>query len=205
MMAQVYRFLTLTPSPLPLSLHLYFFSNILCVPAMSKNFISFSTLYVDNPINVLFFDSFFQMQDCQIGVTLVHGQCKDSVYYWPKSVPLQSLALSLSSLAWSSLAYIFMCHSRLGHPSFPKFEEFLSVLSISFLEEHLCSFSYSSYSINKSHKLSFAKSSITSFSPLDVIFFYVWTSPVSSSDGFHYYIIFVDHFTKVYLVLSITS
>ena len=42
----------------------------------------------------------------------------------------------------------------------------------------------------------FAKSSITSSSPLDVIFSNVWISPVSSSDGFNYYVIFVDHYTK---------
>ena len=89
-----------------------------------------------------------------------------------------------------------MWHSCLGHLSLPKFQKFLSVLSISFPEKHLCSFSYNSYSINKSHKLPFSKSSITSSSPLDVIFFYLWTSPVSSNDGFQYYIIFFDNFTK---------
>ena len=36
-----------------------FFFNVLHVPAMSKNLVSVSTLCVDNPINVLFFDSFF--------------------------------------------------------------------------------------------------------------------------------------------------
>ena len=45
-----------TSLPTPL-----FFSNILHVPAMSKNLISVSNLCVDNPKNVLFFYSFFQM------------------------------------------------------------------------------------------------------------------------------------------------
>ena len=89
-----------------------------------------------------------------------------------------------------------MWHNGLGHPSFPIFQKFLSVLSIYFPKEHLCSFFYNSYNINKSHKLPFAKSSITSSSPLDVVFSDVWTSTVASSDGFHYYAIFVDHFTK---------
>ena len=89
-----------------------------------------------------------------------------------------------------------MWHNRLGHLSLPIFCKFFSVLSISFSEEHLCSFSCNSCNINKSHKLPFVKSSITYSSPLDVIFFDVWTSAVSSSDGFHHYIIFVDHYTK---------
>ena len=57
-------------------------------------------------------------------------------------------------------------------------------------------FSYTSCNINKNHKLPFTKSSIAFSSPLDVIFSDVWTSPISSFDGFNYYVIFVDHYTK---------
>ena len=35
------------------------FTNVLHVPAMSKNLISVSALYADNPFNVIFFYSFF--------------------------------------------------------------------------------------------------------------------------------------------------
>ena len=93
-----------------------------------------------------------------------------------------------------------MWHSRLGHPSLRIFRKFLSFLNISFPEEHFCSFSYNSCNINKSHKLPFAKSSITSSSPLDIVFSDVWTLLVSSSDGFNYYVIFVDHCTKYILL-----
>ena len=55
------------------SLDLYFFSNVLHVLAMSKNLISVLAFCTDNPINVLFFESFFQVQDRQMGVHLVHG------------------------------------------------------------------------------------------------------------------------------------
>ena len=94
-----------------------------------------------------------------------------------------------------------MWHNRLDHPSLPIFHKFLSVLSISFPEEHLCSNSCNPCKINKSHKLPFVKSSIASSSHLDVIFSDIWTSRVSSSDGFHYYVIFVDHYTK-YMVFT---
>ena len=68
---------SLTSLPTPL----FFFSNVLHMPTMSKNLISVSALCADNPINVLFFDSFFQVQDCHIGVTLVHRKRRDGVYY----------------------------------------------------------------------------------------------------------------------------
>ena len=163
---------------------------------MSKNLISISALCANNFINVLLFYSFFQVQDHHRRITLVREQRRDDVYYWPKSVPHQSSALDVSSSARSSLIAIFMWLNRLSHPSLPNFQKFLSVLSICFPEDHLGSFSCSSNNINKSHKLPFAKSSITTSSPLDVILSDVWTSAVSSSDGFHYYVIFVDHFTK---------
>ena len=136
------------------------------------------------------------MQDCHKGVTLVREEHRDGVFNWPKSVPLWSSALVLSSLVWSSFSAIFMWHSRLTHPSLDIFRKFLSVPNISFPDDYLCSFSCTSCNINRSHKLPFAKSSITYLYHLDVIFSDVWTSPISFSDGFHYYVIFVDHCTK---------
>ena len=60
---------------------LLFFTSVLHVPVMSKNFISISAFYTYNPINVLFFYSFFHVQDRHMGVTLVHRQHRDIAYY----------------------------------------------------------------------------------------------------------------------------
>ena len=49
------------------------FSNVLHVPTMSKNLIYVSALCANNPLNVLFFKSFFQVQDHHTGVTRVRG------------------------------------------------------------------------------------------------------------------------------------
>ena len=103
---------TLPSLPTPL-----FFINVLHVPVMSKNLISVFALCVNNPVNVLFFYSFFKVQDHYTGVTLVRRQHRDGVYYWPTSVPLRSSTLVLSSLARSLFFTISMWHSRLGHPS----------------------------------------------------------------------------------------
>ena len=178
---------TLPSLPTPL-----LFTNVLRVSAMSKKLISVYVLCVNNHVNVMFFYSFFQVQDHH---SLV-GQHKDDVYCWPKFVPLRSSTLVLSSSVQSSFSIISIWHSRLSHPSLHIFLKFLSVLNISFPEDHLYSFSCTSCNINKSDELSFAQSNITSSSPLDVIFSDVWTSHVSSSNGFHFYVIFVDHYTK---------
>ena len=101
---------TLTSLPTPL-----LFTNVLHVPSMSTNLISVFILFIDNPINVLFFYSFFQVQDRHTGVTLVHRQHRDGVYHWLESVSLRSSALVLSSLIWSSFSTISRWHSHLGH------------------------------------------------------------------------------------------
>ena len=49
---------------------------------------------------------------------------------------------------------------------------------------------------NKSHKLPFFVSSLTTTFPPEIVFFDVWTSLIMSIDDFKYYVIFVDHFVK---------
>ena len=48
---------SLTSLPTPL----FFFSNVLHMPTMSKNLISIFAFFANNPVIVLFFDSFFKV------------------------------------------------------------------------------------------------------------------------------------------------
>ena len=127
---------------------------------------------------------------------MVRGQRRNGVYYWPKSVPLRSAALTLSSSIPSSSSVISLWNSRLRHPSSRIFCKFLSVLDISFSQDQVSFFLCKSYNINKSHTLPSDKYRITSSSLLDLIFFDVWSSTVSSTDGYKHYVIFIDHCTK---------
>ncbi|MGG6712898.1 UNVERIFIED_CONTAM: DDE-type integrase/transposase/recombinase, partial [Salmonella enterica subsp. enterica serovar Weltevreden] len=54
----------------------------------------------------------------------------------------------------------------------------------------------SAYCENKSHKLPFSGSTLSSSYPLEIIFSDVWTSSAMSSEGYKYYVIFVDHYTR---------
>lgn len=85
-------------------------------------------------------------------------------------------------------------HSRLGHPNSQTLNHIVSSFSlpVSLLSHSPCN----SCSSNKSHKLPFSQTTLSSSRPLDVIFSDVWTSPIQSVDGYKYYILFVDHFTR---------
>lgn len=127
------------------------------------------------------------MKDLSRWTTLLRGQLKGGVYEWPNLNPI---------LAFSSVKTTFSnWHFRLGHPSNFIFKYIMSANNLSFsfspLSDH-CNACLS----NKSHKLSFAKSTITLTRPLQVIYSDVWTSPVYSIVGYKYYVIFVDYFTK---------
>ena len=51
-------------------------------------------------------------------------------------------------------------------------------------------------SVIKATSYLFPTSTLVSSQPLETIFSDVWTSPIISHDGFKYYVIFIDHFTK---------
>lgn len=160
-------------------------NNVLVVPAMTKNVISLSQLCKDNPVSITFSSNFFSIKEHKLKNTLFQGHTDQGVYM-VKSVPPHTYAVSKSSsLAW---------HHRLGHPSLHVFKQLISrqnlnVSSLSTLDCNSCC-------SNKSHKLSFSTSSIISTAPLQYIYTDLWTSPLHSYDGYKYYIIFVDHFTK---------
>ena len=204
MMVQVYLLLILALSPFSLYLPPYYLLMCyMCLPCLKTLFWSLPFVFVTLFISC-FLTFFFLSAGLSLGVTLVRGQRRDGVYYLPKSVLFRSFALVLSSSVRSSFSIISMWHSRLGHPSLHIFRKFMSILNISFPSDHLCSFSCTSCNINKNYSLPFAQSSVTFSSPFDVIFSNVWTSPVSSFDSFHYYVIFVNHYT-IYMALPITS
>ena len=112
----------------------------------------------------------------------VKGKTKKGVYEWPCVVtPHAFSSLRLAPINW---------HFQLVHPA-------LSILKTILTTHNLNSSSVSKdFVYNACHKLPFSVSTLNSHKPLEIIFSNVWTSPLLSVDGFKYYVIFVDHFTK---------
>lgn len=120
------------------------------------------------------------------------GNTKDGVYEWPtfheKSQPLLAFAsVKTSASDW---------HRRLGHPSAKVLTQLVSSQLISLSSSRTSNFSCNSYQCNKNHKLPFSKLSLTSSSPLQLLYSDVWCSPVDSFIGNKYYVTSIDHFTK---------
>ncbi|KAG7552793.1 Integrase catalytic core [Arabidopsis thaliana x Arabidopsis arenosa] len=172
----------LSTSSRPLSL-----TNILCVPTIRKNLISANKLCKTNNVMVQLCPFDFQVKDLRTGETLLTGRANNGVYEWPtSSSPITAFSCHKTSLSeW---------HSRLGHPHSQTLHHIISTFSlpISSKSQIPCNSCF----INKSHKLPFFNTTISSSKPLEIIFSDVWSSPIISVDGYKYYVIFVDHFTR---------
>ena len=133
-------------------------NNVLFVPSMSRNVVSISQLCRDNNASIEFLSHSFVVKDLKTGASLFQGPGKSGVY--ELSTPPQVFtSTSPSSLDW---------HHRLGHPSNKDFRHLISrnnlnVSSISTLDCNACA-------CNKSHKLPFHVSSISSTAPLQYVY-----------------------------------
>ena len=120
------------------------------------------------------------------------GQTKDGVYEWSSSPVKSSSLLAFSSVKATSSEW----HHRLGYPAFPILRHLVSKFGLDLSSPITITSNCNACHCNKSHKLPFHSSSITSTQPLQIIFFDMWTSVVFTYDDFKYYVIFVDHYTK---------
>ena len=91
---------------------------------------------------------------------------------------------------------LLMWHHILGHPSLQVFKSLISRLGLRFNKVTHESFHCTSCSLNKSHKLPFGKNSFVANQPLQLLYSDVWGPVKTSIDGFKYYVIFVDYFSK---------
>ena len=170
--------------------------NTLHVPTVHSTLISVAKLCRDNDVLIEFHPFHCLVKDRKTGETLFQGSNRGDVYCIPESPLLQVNSNNKMSISdW---------HCRLGHPALPITQRVLNKLGFSIptsQNKTICA----SCASNKSHRLPFSNFTLTSSAPLDLLFTDVWgPSPITSSDGFRYYVIFVDHFTRYVWLYTLT-
>ena len=156
--------------------HSFTLSNVLYVPTMKRNLISISQFCKSNNTSIEFLPSSFHVKDLSTGAILLKGQTKGGVYEWPTTT---SLSPSSSLLAFSSVKTTLPTwHHRLGHPSLSIFKTISSIVNLDVSSSSTLNFSCNSCFCNKSHKLPFSSSTLSTSSLLEIVFTDVWTSPV---------------------------
>lgn len=165
-----------------------YLDNVQYVPHVSQNLVSVSQLCHTNQVSLEFFPWFFEVKDLKTKKILLRGRNEDHLYKLP--TPLSRPAIHHSLKSTSSNLW----HHRLGHPDPGILHYALQNCGIhSVSSNHKCLDCLA----NKSHKLSFHKSSLSSSKHLEFIFSDVWGhSPIQSINGFTYYVIFIDLFSR---------
>lgn len=190
-------------------------NNLLHVPSITKNLISVSQFCRDNRVYFLFTaDTCFVKCQVSNAVLLAGKVGSDGLYEFPSLLNVSKSAMSLdssnkivpsvNSVSISpSLSNVW--HLRLGHPNVNTLRLVLQNCNLSFsnkTHEFFCS----ACCMGKAHRLHSPSSHTTYNHPLELVYCDLWgPSPQPSTQGFTYYISFVDAFSKftwLYLLKS---
>ncbi|KAJ4807334.1 Gag/pol [Rhynchospora pubera] len=173
-------------------------SNVLLVPGFTKNLISLSTILSDNQLTIAFHSCFCIIKDSLTSKILLQTRACNGLYLMTTTahgLPQAFLGEKVAADLW---------HSRLGHPSFTVTRKIIvdNNLPCNKSEFHMCT----ACNLAKSHKLPFTCSNTVSYAPLELIHADVWgPAPVVTTNGFRYYLVFVDDFTKFVWIFFLHS
>jgi GAG-pre-integrase domain len=124
-------------------------------------------------------------------ITLLEAQCINGLYH----IPLRHQTTTLSHAFLDIRTSADMWHARLGHPSTSTTLQILHSKDLSCSSNMLTS--CNDCLMTKARQLPFNPFSSTSSYPLEIIHSDVWGHfPITSLNGFRYYAIFVDYFSR---------
>jgi histone deacetylase 1/2 len=191
--------------------------NLLLVPSITKNLLSVSQFCKDNNVYFIFSANSCVVKSQASDAVLLKGQVgSDGLYEFPamsldKASPVVSSLPSansvshcnkLSSIAPSSH---YLWHLRLGHPNHHSYKLVMQHCNFSVNNKDVSTFC-AACCMGKAHRLHSPSSQTTYSTPLELVYSDLWgPSPSPSKQGYHYYISFVDaysRFTWIYLLKS---
>jgi transposase InsO family protein len=167
-------------------------SNTLVVPSLSTRLLSVGQLCEELNCVVLMYHQFCIFQDLRTKQIIGHGTRKRILYHLDDMIGSTHASASIST---NCISQIWMWHKRLEHPSFGYLKKLYPSLFSRCETEH---FNCETCIRAKSHRVIFSDSSNKNPLPFDLIHYDVWgPSPVSSSIGKRWFILFIDHCTRM--------
>ncbi|CAH9094726.1 unnamed protein product [Cuscuta europaea] len=177
---------TTLPSPFPP----FTLNNVLHAPKLIKNLISVRKFTTDNMVSITFDPYGFSVHDLQTGTILLRCDSTGDLYPLFANTPVNS------SVPHSALTAISpdLWHIRLEHPGAAVLRSLRHSNLIDCNKSHMtyCS----SCHLGKHSKMPFYNSMSYTVLPFDIIHSDLWTSPIISSAGHSYYVLFLDDYSK---------
>ncbi|KAM6582045.1 hypothetical protein CsatB_009047 [Cannabis sativa] len=188
-------------------------NNLLHVPDITKNLMSVSQFANDNSVYFEFHPHFCFVKDQDTMKTLLVGKVDKGLYKFDQS--LQSISQSSnhssnaapvslpkavfqSQLNASTVPFsnFNLWHNRLGHPSKQIVQSVMAKCNITPINKNtfdLCT----ACCLGKHHKLPYSNSDTVYTAPLQLLHTDLWgPAPMVSSNGYRYYISFVDAYSR---------
>ncbi|KAK9066849.1 hypothetical protein SSX86_014172 [Deinandra increscens subsp. villosa] len=163
--------------------------DILVSPSLIKNLCSVRRLTTDNNISIEFDRFGFLVKDYRTQRPILRSNSSGPLYPFPSQLQLATPPSTFAAVSHD------LWHSRLGHPG-------SSIIRILNSRNNICvnNISDSSFCqscvMGKQIKLPFYDSISHTSSPFDIVHSDLWTSPILSSGGHKYYVLFLDNFTN---------
>ncbi|GAA0166894.1 hypothetical protein LIER_40268 [Lithospermum erythrorhizon] len=164
-------------------------NNILHVPHSKKHLLSVQKFCLDNNVYFEFFPFHFVIKDQVSHRPLLSGTSNHGLYqFHPRSSP------SSGCVSLSSRVTMPVWHHRLGHPN----DRTMRRISDSFClgSKFNSSLSSTSCPMGKLSKIHLPLSNKRSTMPLELIFSDLWGPAPTLSNGYRYFVIFVDDFCR---------
>ncbi|KAI3796959.1 hypothetical protein L1987_39646 [Smallanthus sonchifolius] len=164
-------------------------NDVLLAPKLIKNLLSVRRLTTDNWISIEFDPFGFLVKDFKTRIPILRSNSSGDLY--PLLATSDTHATSPSTFAAISHQ---LWHQRLGHPGPSLLHSLKNSCSIDYgkINKNICQ----SCVFGKSTRLPFIDSHTITSLPFDIIHSDLWTSPVLSSGGHRYYILFLDDKTN---------
>ncbi|KAG8501158.1 hypothetical protein CXB51_003243 [Gossypium anomalum] len=174
--------------------------NVLHVSSVCKNLMSVGQFAKDNGVYFEFHPFLCFVKDIQTWTTLLESHLHEGLYQFQfsktsstKILPVQNFCSPLLNNAQISSSSLW--HNRLGHPCNNTLARVLKSCNVSFRQNslpHICT----ACQLGKAHKLLFGSSHTIYSSPFELVVTDVWGPTHVSSNGFSYYVSFVDMFSR---------
>ncbi|KAF7841660.1 Retrovirus-related Pol polyprotein from transposon TNT 1-94 [Senna tora] len=179
-------------------------TNLFHVPTVTKNLLSVSKCAQDNDVYFVFTADSCVVKSQATHQVLLKGRMSNGLYLFDelplthKITPSNVSATSANALCAHNSDSISLntWHCRLGHPSKNIVQTVLSTCNFKPIHSKSNPFC-ESCCLGKLHSISFPASDTVYSRPLELVYSDVWgPTPVLSSRGYRYYIVFIDACTK---------
>ncbi|KAG8479747.1 hypothetical protein CXB51_029269 [Gossypium anomalum] len=174
-----------------------YMKSLLLTPRITKNLLSVSKFTRDNQVMFEFLPTQYQVRDLKTKEVLLHGSVHHGLYklHLKAAAKCDQVPSNAHCFTASTRIPLSVWHSRLGHPCKSVLLKALQSCN-KLIDVNKEDFACVACHLGKEHRLPFSNSVSAYSAPLQLVVADVWGPAPVTSNGFRYYIAFMDAYTR---------